>query len=58
MTAIIFLQPYIEIAGRVRGKEGRQGERKALLFESVKSSVETCLFRVVLSCRTDKKKNS
>lgn len=39
--------------GRKRGRK-----KKALLFESVKSSVETCLFRVVLSYRTDKKKNS
>jgi len=54
MPAIIFLQPYIQTGGRTRGKE----ERKALLFGSVKSSVETCLFRVVLSCRTDKKKNN
>lgn len=54
MPAIIFLQPYIRTGGRARGKE----ERKALLFGSVKSSVEACLFRVVLSCRTDKKKTN
>lgn len=53
MPAIIFLQPYTQTRGRAGGEE----ERKALLFASVKSSVETCLFRVVLSCRTDKKKN-
>lgn len=54
MPAIIFLQPHIQTGGRARGKE----ERKALLSESVKSSVETRLFRVVLSCRTDKKKTT
>lgn len=42
---------------KLGGGQSGEEERKALLFGSVKSSVETCLFRVVLSCRTDKKKN-
>lgn len=39
------------------GEDKGEKERKALLFGSVKSSVETHLFSVILGCRTDKKKN-
>jgi len=31
MTAIIFLQPYIETVGRVRGKEEREEEKSSFV---------------------------